>query len=60
MKRDQYWSRPKNATKAVGCEAWWYADKGSISIHISITGGGVVCAKINRRQLAEYIKRSAK
>ena len=60
MKRDQYWSKPKKAIGFHQNEAWWYADKGSISIHIFITGGGVVCAKINRKQLTEYVKRSAK
>jgi hypothetical protein len=57
MKRDDYWRAPKKAKAIAGKDAWWYADKGSISVCVAIPGTVLTCS-ITRRDLEAYLKRS--
>lgn len=54
--------KPKRAipyTKATK-DAWWYDDKGCITIHVQSLTGEVVSCKIRRSALLGYIARSEK
>ena len=54
MKRDRYWSMPKNVKGG-----WWYANTGSIEIHVAATSAIVhTTIRIKRKALLEYIRRT--
>lgn len=56
MKRNSYWRDPKQA--GVG---WWYANKGSIEVHCDAEHNKLhTTVKIRRKDLVEYLRRSAK
>lgn len=46
-----------NSSRSVGEESWWYEGSNSITVHIE-TKQGVSSCKINRRYLADWIKRT--
>ena len=61
MKRDQYWSKPKKASVLRGmAEAWWYADRGSIQLHVQpINSQDHIEIRLPRAVVAKYLARSS-
>ncbi len=49
--------KPKKAKIIKGKEAWWYDERGAISVYISGMGTTLSC-RIKRSELVKFIKRS--
>jgi len=52
--------KPKKARVTDGLSAWWYDERGGISVYIEthLTGARVFSCRIKRSDLVKYIKRT--
>jgi hypothetical protein len=53
---ERYFRTPKNVKVSRG-KAWWYANRGSLELHVDADTQHFV-ARLSRRELADYVRRT--